>query len=218
MDGLPVGLTIFGVAVAASLAGVELGRKVLHGVAKPAATLALLFLFTSDGPAGSLVAAGLVLSAAGDVALLFDRERLAFVTGVVLFLFAQLAYAAAFLSGGAVQAAWTPLVGLLVFGVASAWLVRTLLGRAGPDLRLPLLAYAAASTIMVSVALATLAGPWPVAAAYAAALGAVLFYVSDVTLAWRLFGRGFPHAQTVTLALYWAGQLGIALSARWGNA
>ena len=25
----------------------------------------------------------------------------------------------------------------------------------------------------------------------------------------------YPHGQTVTLSLYWAGQLGIALAARW---
>jgi uncharacterized membrane protein YhhN len=217
VDALPVALSIFLCAVAAALAGVELRRPLLFGFAKPAATLALLLFFPPRGSAGTLVAAGIVLSAAGDVALLFDRDRAAFVAGVVLFLLAQLAYATAFLTGGAIGESWTVFVGVAIFGTASAWLVRKLLAGASAGLRGPLVTYAAAITVMVSAAFASLGGPWPEPAANAAAMGAVLFYVSDVTLAWRLAGGAFPHAQTVTLALYWSGQLGIALAARWAG-
>ena len=44
--------------------------------------------------------------------------------------------------------------------------------------------------------------------------GAVLFYVSDASLALNKFRRPFPHAAWLTLGVYWLGQIGIALAAR----
>ncbi len=45
--------------------------------------------------------------------------------------------------------------------------------------------------------------------------GAVSFYLSDALLAWTRFRQPLPLQQTLNLALYWTGQLGIALGARW---
>jgi len=67
------------------------------------------------------------------------------------------------------------------------------------------------------LAFATLAGPWPPAAAAAGAVGALFFYLSDATLAWNRFVEPFPRGRTLTLLLYWIGQLGIALAARWAS-
>jgi uncharacterized membrane protein YhhN len=218
VDGFQVALTIFAVATATALLAAERRRPRLLMLAKPAATLSLILVAGTGGPA-TFVALGLIVSAAGDVALLYDgRSSGAFVAGLLFFLFAQLIYAAAFLTGGAVGAAWTPLVGLAIFGVASAWLLRRLRAGAGPEMGALLIAYAAAITLMVAVAFSALGGPWPVAAGAAAAAGAVLFYLSDANLAWRLFRGSYPRAHAVTLALYWAGQLGIALAVRWAKA
>lgn len=199
--------------------GAEGRRPRLFAVAKPAATLSLLLVvgLHPGGLAGGLVLGGIVLSAAGDAALLANKDHGAFAVGLALFLVAQLAYTAAFLAGGAVGATWTPLVGLAIFGTASLWVNRRVIAAAPLAMRSALAGYAAGITVMASVALASLAGPWPAAASVAAAAGAVSFYLSDVNLAWRLFRGPYPCSQMVTLALYWAGQLGIALAIRWAN-
>ena len=47
-----------------------------------------------------------------------------------------------------------------------------------------------------------------------AIIGAVLFYISDATLAWDKFRRPVKHAAIVTMGVYWVGQIGIVLAAR----
>jgi uncharacterized membrane protein YhhN len=152
----------------------------------------------------------------GDTALL-SKSRSAFLVGLFAFLVAHLLYAAGFLWGEAAGPWWSPAVGIVIFGTASGWLVRRMWGGLVPALRVPLVIYTAACTAMAAMAMATLAGPWPPLASAAAAAGAALFFVSDANIAWLDFVEPYPHGQTVTLSLYWTGQLGIALAARWSS-
>jgi alkenylglycerophosphocholine/alkenylglycerophosphoethanolamine hydrolase len=209
-------LVVFLLAVAAALLGVELKRRWLLIVAKPLATLSLLGVAMGGGTlTASLVTLGLLFSTTGDTALLL-KSRAAFLVGLFAFLVAHLLYAAAFLVEGA-GPAWSPLVGVLVFGSASGWLVRRMWGGLLPALRVPLMIYTATCTAMAAAAFSTLMGPWQPAASEAATAGALLFFLSDSNLAWIDFVEPYPHGQTVTLSLYWAGQLGIALAARWSG-
>jgi uncharacterized membrane protein YhhN len=86
-----------------------------------------------------------------------------------------------------------------------------------PTLRGPVVLYASAITAMAAGAFATMAGHWPPAASAAAAGGALFFFYSDATLAWNRFVHPLRHGQTINLILYWMGQLGIALAARWAS-
>lgn len=226
-------------AVAAALWGVEARRPRLFALAKPVATLLLLGIAWGPAPArfAVLVAAGIILSAAGDIALLLDEVegggggvggpagasatapslglRRAFMAGLAFFLLAHVLYTAAFLTGGGAAAVWwSPFVGAALFAGSSGFLLRRLWGALDPVARGPIVFYAAAITVMVAAALSLLVAPGPLAVGAAAAAGAVLFYLSDGVLAWNRFVRASAHGQTVTLALYWAGQLGIALAAR----
>lgn len=208
-------LVLFAVAVVVALLGVELKRRVLLVLAKPMATLALVAVVW-DGPSSlteALVGVGLLLSTVGDAALLVKGSR-AFMVGLGTFLVAHLLYAAAFLLTGQ-GTTWSPLVGVVIFGAASGWLVRRMWPTLMPALRGPLVLYTAACTAMSAAALSTLTGGWPPEAAAAAAIGGTLFFISDANLAWNDFVEAYPHGQTVTLSLYWTGQLGIALAARW---
>ena len=81
-------------------------------------------------------------------------------------------------------------------------------------LRPAVVVYALAITLMVATALGTIGGPLSPLAAGCAAGGAVLFYISDATLAWNKFRRPVPYASIVTMGVYWLGQIGIALAAR----
>jgi uncharacterized membrane protein YhhN len=47
-----------------------------------------------------------------------------------------------------------------------------------------------------------------------AAAGAILFGLSDTLLAFDRFRGEIPHARYPIILLYWAGQIGIARSAR----
>jgi uncharacterized membrane protein YhhN len=211
-------LVLFAVAAVVALLGVELGRRPLLMVGKPLATLALVGVALGGRPSitVTLVALGLGLSVVGDAALLF-KSRQAFLGGLFAFLVAHLLYAGAFLWSAGAGPSWTPLVGVVIFGGASGWLVRRMWGGLVPSLRGPLIIYTAACTAMAATALATLAGAWSPEVSEAAAAGAVLFFLSDSNLAWNDFVEPYPHGQTVTLSLYWAGQLGIAVAARWSN-
>jgi uncharacterized membrane protein YhhN len=214
VDDLTDPLTLFVVAAGAALFSVETGGRRLLAIAKPIATVSLAGVAWRGGTdlLSMLILAGLGLSVLGDVILLFESEG-AFLLGLLLFLGAHLAYTAAFVVFG-MGALWTPAVGVAVFGSASGWLVQRLWPGVTPTMRGPVVLYASAIVAMTASAYATLAGPWPPAAAAAAATGALFFYFSDATLAWNRFVEPFRHGQTVTLALYWLGQLGIALAAR----
>lgn len=136
-------------------------------------------------PQAALVLAGMALSLAGDVLLL--RERL-FTAGLTVFLFAHLAYTAAFAFIAVESAQLLGLTSVAAGAVAGAAVVasavfvlgRTILaGAARRGERTPVTAYLAAISAMV-VAAGASGHPW-------AAVGAGLFYASDTLLAWRRY-------------------------------
>ncbi len=217
-----VSVGMFLLLVAAALVGVEAKKTILFGISKTAATASLTALVgVPHGRFAWHVVGGLALATIGDAVLVSDKPR-AFMLGLVLFLLAHISYALGFLSGvtpgdlgsmgkgGVIAAA----AGLAVFA-ASAALVWRLWQPLGPALHRPMVAYALAISAMTALAFLTVLGPWPANVVLSCATGALLFYLSDSNLAWNRFGRPYPHHQTVTLCLYWAGQLGIALAARW---
>jgi uncharacterized membrane protein YhhN len=151
------------------------------------------------------VLAGLLCSLAGDVFLMLPKDR--FIPGLVSFLLAHLCYLFAFTRGAG------PVLNglaLLPFLVAAVFLLRLLWPHLG-RLRLPVLVYAAILALMCWQAL----GRWiatPDAGTLAAAGGAVLFLLSDATLALNRFVGSFRYAQLVVMSTYYAAQWLIACS------
>jgi alkenylglycerophosphocholine/alkenylglycerophosphoethanolamine hydrolase len=207
-----VGIALVAIFGTLSIIGSETKRRWLLALAKPIATASLLLVL---GPPPTdivekLVAFGIVFSIIGDGILVVESDR-AFFAGTSAFLTAQILYATAFWAMRAPGRPVAPVAGVVV--VVSALLVANLWKSAGA-LRPAVVVYALAITLMVSTALGTLGGPLPPLAAVCAAGGAVLFYISDATLAWDKFRRPVPHASIVTMGVYWLGQIGIALAAR----
>lgn len=178
---------------------------------KPATTTILLVLAAASTSAhGSryqlAIVVGLAFSLLGDILLMLPRER--FVAGLASFLVAHIAYAAAFTAGSAP-------------GLASLLLLLPLLGAALPvlrrlwpglgRLRVPVLFYAATIVIMVGLAWARAWGV-PSTGAALAAVGAMLFMVSDTVLAFNRFQRPFHSAQAWVMSSYVAAQALIACS------
>lgn len=197
-------------AAAAALATLSrvTGRRRLHLLTKPLAT-ALLLALALVAPAGTAryglwIGAGLALSLAGDVFLLFPTR---FLAGLVAFLLAHLAYLAALLPGAQLTP-WVVLVAPL--GVLVYLRVAPHRGR----LRLPVALYTAVILSVVAVAgLRTLA-PGE-AGAWLAAGGILLFAVSDTLLAYQRFRRELPWGHGWVLSSYYLGQGLIALSVWW---
>lgn len=149
-----------------------------------------------------LVAAGLGLSAVGDILLELPGG---FVRGLVAFLLAHVAYALAFASDCRSLALLRGLPCLL-FGAFYFGLLRARLGA----LEVPVAVYVIVICAMLWRALARAdRGPSGVLAA----LGALSFVVSDSLLAWNRFVAPFAAAPYAVIATYWLGQAGIAAAA-----
>ena len=206
------------------------GRNVRWvGVWKPLSTLLVILvaalsfthLGTIDPLYSVLILAGLVLSLAGDVLLIFSSHK-AFLAGLVAFLCAHLAYIAAFIHLRVSGVLGQPQTSLPAEVIAAAVLaiiagavylyLKPKLGRMGP----PVIVYIFVISVMVHRALAV-AFAYPGRPVFGGLIvtGALLIYLSDAILAvdrFRMDGQ-MPHGHLLNLAAYYAGQVLIALSA-----
>jgi len=210
----------FVAALVAIAAGIGLVPAAWVFVAKPAATIGIIVWAWPRGRAEArlrrLVLLGLVLSLAGDVALLWPQQG--FLPGLIAFLLAHLAYIAAFCQPQRLAAKPLPFVAYaLVAGVILALLWPGVPGA----LRLPVVAYVLCLASMAAQA----AGVWLVARDTAAAarwrlaaIGGALFVVSDALLATNKFASPLPLASLWILASYWVAQWCIATSLPAGDA
>jgi uncharacterized membrane protein YhhN len=187
----------------------------LRFVLKPLSTLlitvvALLSLrLPSANPTFTLwITAGLLLSLAGDVALMLESDRW-FLIGLVWFLLAQIVYAAGLtlLNPFHPQDLLSAAV-LLVVAVAVFIYLRPGLG----SMQIPVAFYISVICLMVNRAISTFFGTaFTATQAWLLSLGACLFWLSDLLLAVNRFRHPFA-ANRLGLFLYFAGQLLIALS------
>jgi uncharacterized membrane protein YhhN len=193
--------------VASLLWAIRVRDRELEVISKSFSSLAFVILgalaWQRGDPIATWLVVGLVLCAAGDVLLIWDRS---FDIGLISFLLGHVAYVAAFHTAMPVfdWSRWILLPIALASICALAWLWRHL-GRR----RISVSAYVAVITIMVWGALAvTTRGimGWPMA------VGAVLFYLSDLTVARDRFVQSDFLNRAVGLPMYYAAQILIALS------
>lgn len=204
--GLAVGLVV-AAALAIASAPWALAQPALNFVFKPLATLCVIahaWRRGHDTPTlRRWILAGLVLSLAGDVALMWPDRG--FLPGLVSFLLAHLAYLAAFTRVRPLAQRVGPYV---VYAVL-AGVVLTLLWPGVPaGLRVPVLAYVACLAAMAAQAAVLWRCGEPRGALLAA--GGALFLTSDALLATNRFAAPLPLASLWILATYWAAQWCIA--------
>ena len=162
----------------------------------------------------TLVRIGLILSLAGDVFLLWPKEG--FLPGLVAFLLAHLAYIAAFCVP--VRLAAKPWV-FVVYALVAAAILSVLWPGVPGALRAPVVAYVVCLATMAAQALvwwrSSAAGhAADEALARAAALGGLLFMVSDSLLAIDKFAVPLPLSSLWILLTYWLAQWCIASALR----
>lgn len=174
------------------------GMAALRAASKLGASLgfvALALTLGIDPGFDRLVLAALLLSLLGD-ALLLSAARPMFLAGLVAFLLAHVAYAAAFL-GRAPLPLWPLLPLVLLVGLVLRWLWPHLGSMKGP-----VVAYCLVIAAMVAAAMGV--------ASTAVRVGAVLFFLSDLLVARdRFVAEGLAN-RLVGLPLYYAAQLLLA--------
>jgi uncharacterized membrane protein YhhN len=153
---------------------------------------------------GWLIIAGLILGLAGDIFLMLPERY--FLPGLGSFLAGHWFYIAAFTTGVGVVISWWLLPLLLVGGLVYG-LLHTHLGK----LRGPVIMYILTILLMAGQAL----GRWSLLdnpGTLLAAVGSLLFVISDAALALNRFRQPFKAADALVLSTYWAAQWLIALS------
>lgn len=152
-----------------------------------------------------LIAAGLVLSLAGDVFMMLPEKK--FTAGLACFLSAHGFYIAAFRPAPGERVSASTMLPFIVLGLLIFRMLAPALGR----LKFPVLVYVAAICAMACLAASRFiirGGTSPLLAM----IGALLFMGSDGALAYNRFIRPFEGAQAAILGLYFPAQLLIALS------
>ncbi len=181
---------------------------------KPLASAGFVFFALQEGAwlsvYGRVILAALVLSWFGDV-FLIPESSTCFLLGLLFFLLAHVAFAAAFLIRG-VQPAWTLGAACAVL-ILAVWIGRWLLPpirRSSPGMRIPVLVYMAAISVMVSLA----AGAAGFSHNFVILAGAIAFFVSDISVARDQFVAPGMINKLWGLPLYYAAQFLLAATVR----
>ena len=178
---------------------------------KPLTVLIIIFtVFSvfSDGDPNAyqqLIIAGLICSMFGDIFLMLRKQQ--FIAGLLSFLVAHIIYCVAFYQQLTTPLPWLSLIPL----VLPAIIFYGYLYNGLAELKLPVLVYVSAIVIMAFLSLAVYLASGS-SAALAAFIGAVVFMISDATLAFDKFKLSFHHAQRVILLTYYTAQWLIAWS------
>ncbi len=156
---------------------------------------------------GQAVFAGLVLSLCGDLFLIGTSQQ-AFLLGLGSFLLAHLAYIVAFAIYG-LDRRWAAVAAVPVLIIA-ALVTMWMLPSTPTELIFPVHAYTAVISLMVIAAFGSTGAGAPTLLV----AGALMFFVSDLSVAaQRILQTDFPTF-VWGLPLYYAGQTCLALSAR----
>lgn len=196
-------------------------RKVEYAAKPGVMVFLLLWLVLVGGLQGPLfwLGLGLLLSLAGDVFLMLPNERHWFPFGLGAFLLAHIAY----IVGLNLPPAQlnTVTLGVALFVTVTAFPIINRVVRSLPEKGLrrlvePVRYYAATISLMLFSALVTpFRADWQLAPALLASLGAVLFVISDLVLAWNKFVRPIRRGRLLLMITYHLGQLALVAGAVW---
>lgn len=209
-ERIKTGLLVSGTACLVLVGALLAGMPAIAATAKIVASAGFIAVAFLSGALrtryGRLLLTGLALSFAGDTFLISESQR-AFLSGLVAFLFAHIAYIAAFIVNG-INRQWIAAAALPVIGIGvavSAWLT--------PHTPVELVNPVRLYTIVIAGMLVAAIGTRGRGGSVLILAGALLFFLSDLSVAsLRLVQTDFP-TYVWGLPLYYAGQLCLALSA-----
>lgn len=180
------------------------GVMLFKPLASTAFVAAGLFALDTPTPYAVAILVGLALSWWGDVLLIPKSKPKVFQLGILAFLLGHVAYSVAFVARGVDTAATAGT--LLVLAIVAIGVVRWLWPHAPSDMRVPVVAYIAVISAMVALAV----GTWAAHGQPAIVVGAVMFYVSDLSVAMDRFVRSSFVNRLWGLPCYFIAQLVLA--------
>jgi uncharacterized membrane protein YhhN len=204
---------------------VALGKKKLEYFAKPATifvliTWVLAAAYTTETSSLSLTwfVIGLSFSLLGDVFLLLPPERwflwglAAFMLGLVAYIFGFSVFSLA--DKTAIMAAFLGFI-IVAVGMQIFLRLRQSLQISGRDnLIVPIGIYSLViSYLLFSAAYSFLNPDWTTSEAYLVSVGALLFYISEVTNAWERFVSPSEKGRLKVMVTYHLGQIALAVGA-----
>jgi uncharacterized membrane protein YhhN len=169
--------------------------------------IALIYVRKRRNFYGYTIIIGLLFSMSGDIFLMLPSDQ--FILGLISFLIAHLFYIAAFLSKRPVRISVIPLLPFLLYAVLVFVILSPHLG----VMKIPVVVYMLVILLMGWQALERWrikGGLWTLMAF----AGAILFILSDTTLALNRFSGQFHLARIITLSTYFSAQWLIAVSVR----
>jgi uncharacterized membrane protein YhhN len=192
------------------------GWKKVEYLAKPWTMAALFLILAVVGRFSSLplifFGLGILFSLAGDVFLMFSDRW--FIPGLVSFLLAHVAYIVGFnIPLPVVSPTWALVVALVLAFSAARLLRRIVAGLAAKGERKlisPVIVYGMVITLMLLSAMLTLFRlEWKATPAALVSVGAMLFFFSDVILAWNKFVAPIKNGRMMNMITYHLGQIAL---------
>lgn len=187
----------------------------LEVVAKPAVMISLFAgLLITTGLNGALLwfGLGILLSLMGDVFLMLSVDRF-FLAGLVAFLLAHLAYVVGFNIPLPEFSSWGLLLAIMIGwgGVRVMRRVISALAAKGQlRLRIPIIIYTVVISLMLlSAAIKLTDLSWGAGASLLVSVGAFLFYISDIILAWNKFVSPIQYGRIYNIGAYHLGQIAL---------
>ncbi len=204
---------VFGSAILDWIATFKAWGKV-EMFAKPAAMIFLFaWLYAGTKLQGALLwfGIGILFSLIGDAFLLSPNRF--FLPGLIAFLLAHVAYIIGFSISAAPANIWDILFAFMILLSAVRILQRlipALRSKGMNSLILPVVIYALTISIMLFFAVRTLADPaWQTNATALVSVGAFLFYISDLILAWNRFVVPIQNGRLLNIVAYHLGQIAL---------
>lgn len=187
----------------------------LEYLAKPAVMVSLfLWLYLRTGLQGNTLwfGLGIVFSLLGDVLLITSLDRM-FLFGLTAFLFAHIFYITGLWQELQMISAWSFVLAAFI-AINVGRLLRRIIGemraKGENKLVIPAIGYGTVISAMLYTAMSTIYDPnWKTSAAFFVSAGALLFYISDVVLAWMKFVAPIKNGKIWSIALYQLGQIGL---------
>jgi len=197
----------------------------LEYLAKPAVMIVLLlWLWTTTGLGGAALwfGLGILLSLTGDILLMISLDRL-FLAGLIAFLLAHLAYLIGFNIPIPEISAWGFVLAIIV-GLGGVRVMRRIVAPLASSgqarMRMPIIIYSAVISLMLLSAMMKMTEiTWNTNAAALVGVGAFLFYVSDIILAWNKFVAPIQNGRIYNIGAYHLGQIMLiaGVIAQFGN-
>ena len=203
--------------VFAALESLALWKKwdKLEYIVKPAVMICLfIWLYLNTGLQGLTLwfGVGLVFSLTGDVLLMISLDRM-FIFGLIAFLLAHVAYIVGLQNELMAFTSWSVIL-IVILSMTAVRIMRRIISaiHAKGQTRLvyPVIVYSVVITVMLYAAMTTISNPeWKTSASFYLSVGAFLFYLSDLILAWNKFVSPIKNGRLLNIAAYHLGQIGL---------